>query len=111
MPSVSQPQAALDTTSTRPVARPGSQRSSLRVSPQPYIIQPSIHPFHNANPIITGDAHKVAAKIKGEVPAERQTHVEERARKLGEEVGSNIDRAGAKIDSAVIMPLPNCPPL
>ncbi|KAK4131188.1 hypothetical protein BT67DRAFT_388730 [Trichocladium antarcticum] len=44
------------------------------------------------------DAHTVAAKIKGEVPAQRQTHVEERARNAGAEVGSKIDKTVASIN-------------
>jgi hypothetical protein len=40
----------------------------------------------------TGDAHHVAAKIKGEVP-HRSTDVEHQGRKAGQEVGAKVDHA------------------
>ena len=39
-----------------------------------------------------GDAHHVAAKIKGEV-SHRSTDVEQQGRKAGQEVGAKVDHA------------------
>ena len=47
---------------------------------------------HHPNQTSPGDAHHVAAKIKGEVP-QRTTDAESQGRKVGQEAGAKVDHA------------------
>lgn len=49
-------------------------------------------PFLTDVPSFIGDAHHVAAKIKGQTP-HRSTDVEGQGRKVGQEVGAKVDSA------------------
>ncbi|KAL2262415.1 hypothetical protein VTK26DRAFT_1409 [Humicola hyalothermophila] len=47
------------------------------------------------------DAHHIASKIKGEAPPTPKTGAEGQARKVTEDVGSRLESAGSKVDSAM----------
>lgn len=100
LPLASQLRVASATTSTRPVAHRAQPRSNSRVSQRNHSGPVMLDCTHKP----TGDAHHVAAKIKGEVP-HRSTNLEQEGRKAGKELG-------AKVDNAVcFLPFPLCLPL
>jgi hypothetical protein len=54
----------------------------------PTYFSPIIVTYNNT----TGDAHHIAAKIKGETP-HRTTDAEQQGRKVGQELGAKVDNA------------------
>lgn len=74
----------------------GSPRAAEKRFESKYHTYLPMHILVNHHPIaytLLGDAHRVSAKLKGELPPQHKTDVQHHAEKAGKEIGGKFDEA------------------